>query len=276
MSLAESVADGTRVDWEAAETHATGDEREVIRQLRVLSELAGLHRTLPVIDDASEQPPVLSRGPLARHSGKREGGKPEIPAIGSWGHLALLERLGDGSFGDVYRAWDRQLERDVALKLLRGQASEDDPRTSRIAIEGRLLARVRHPNVISVHGVAVNDGRVGLWMELVRGATLEQLLQQRGPFSAREAALIGIDLCRALAAIHAAGLIHRDVKAQNVMREDGGRIVLMDLGTGRESGGPTDPSADMAGTPLYLAPEIFAGGSASVRTDIYGLGVLLY
>ena len=71
-------------------------------------------------------------------------------------------------------------------------------------------------------------------MELIRGATLEHILSTRGPFSAREAALIGIDLCRALAAIHAAGLIHRDVKAQNVMREDGGRIVLMDLGTGRE------------------------------------------
>lgn len=281
MSLAESIADGTRVDWEAAETHATADERPVIRQLRVLSELAGLHRTLPV--DSSEQSRVLARGPkpearspLARRSANREGGKPAMAVIGSWGHLALLERLGGGSFGEVYRAWDRQLEREVALKLLRGEASVDDPRTSRIAIEGRLLARVRHPNVISVHGVAVHDGRVGLWMELVRGATLEQLLQQRGPFSAREAALIGIDLCRALAAIHAAGLIHRDVKTQNVLREDGGRVVLMDLGTGRESRGSRDASADMAGTPLYLAPEIFDGGSASVRTDIYSLGVLLY
>jgi TolB-like protein/Tfp pilus assembly protein PilF len=88
---------------------------------------------------------------------------------------------------------------------------------------------------------------------------------------------MGIDLCRALAALHAAGLIHRDVKAQNVMREDGGRIVLMDLGTGRESREPgARASADMAGTPLYLAPEIFDGGSASARTDVYSLGVLLY
>ena len=263
MSLAESIADGTPVDWEAAETDATVDERPVIRQLRVLSELAGLHRTFPV--DSSDRPPLLDLRPARA-----------MTVVASWGHLALLERLGGGSFGEVYRAWDRQLERDVALKLVRGEASADDPRTSRIAVEGRLLARVRHPNVITVHGAAVNDGRVGLWMELVRGATLEQLLQQRGPFSAREAALIGIDLCRALAAIHAAGLIHRDVKAQNVLREDGGRIVLMDLGTGRESHAPRDASADMAGTPLYLAPEIFDGGSAGVRTDIYSLGVLLY
>jgi serine/threonine-protein kinase len=262
MSLAESIADGTLVDWEVVETHATVDERPVVRQLRILSELAVLHRTLPVDSDA--RPPVLALRPAT------------AIAVAKWGHLSLFERLGGGSFGDVHRAWDRQLERDVALKLLRGDAAADDPRTSRIANEGRLLARVRHPNVISVHGVAVHDGRIGLWMELVRGATLEQLLQQRGPFGAREAALIGIDLCRALAAIHAAGLIHRDVKAQNVMREEGGRIVLMDLGTGRESGGTNDASADMAGTPLYLAPEIFNGGSASVRTDLYSLGVLLY
>src|SRR4051812_42389118 len=114
-------------------------------------------------------------------------------------------------------------------------------------------------------------------MELVRGVTLEQQIAAHGPLSAREAAAVGIDLCRALAAIHAAGLIHRDVKAQNVMREDGGRIVLMDLGTGREihqAGRPVSP--DLAGTPLYLAPEIFSGAPASERTDLYSLGVLLY
>src|SRR5207253_6375466 len=143
--------------------------------------------------------------------------------------------------------------------------------------EGRLLARLHHPNVVTVYGVAVHDGRVGLWMELIDGATLEQALVKNGPLGAREAALIGIDLCRALAAIHAAGLIHRDVKAQNVMRQDGGRIVLMDLGTGRD----IDPGrhrglVDLAGTPLYLAPEIFEGAGASERTDLYSLGVLLY
>src|SRR5213075_172155 len=112
--------------------------------------------------------------------------------------------------------WDRQLEREVALKLLRGAhpstslgaGGGDDPETSRITREGRLLARVRHPNVITVHGVDVHDGRVGLWMDLVRGATLEQGLLEHGPSSARETALVGIDLCRALAAIHAANQVH--------------------------------------------------------------------
>ena len=250
LPLAESIADGSVIDWDAAEASASADDKAVIRQLRVLANVAGLHRRAA---------PVL--------------------AVGNWAHLTLLERLGGGTFGDVYRAWDRHLEREVALKLLRG-ADDNDLQASRIASEGRLLARVRHPNVITVHGVDVHDNRVGLWMELVRGATLEQALADRGPCSAREAALVGIDLCRALAALHGAGLIHRDVKAQNVIREDGGRIVLMDLGTGRaleQDRGPLGHAgSDLAGTPLYLAPEIFDGASASEATDLYSLGVLLY
>jgi TolB-like protein/tRNA A-37 threonylcarbamoyl transferase component Bud32 len=263
LALAESIADGATIDWDATEAQASAADRAVIRELRILSNLAGLHRSLPA-------PGLVPAETLAHRSG-------DAPAIGSWAHLTLIERLGGGASGDVYRAWDRHLEREVALKLLRGDESVDDLAESRIAREGRLLARVRHPNVITVHGVAAHERRVGLWMDLVRGVTLEQQLTAHGPLSAREAALVGIDLCRALAAIHAAGLIHRDVKAQNVMREDGGRIVLMDLGTGREltaDGGSAVP--DLAGTPLYLAPELFSGGQASVGTDLYSAGVLLY
>jgi TolB-like protein/tetratricopeptide (TPR) repeat protein len=265
LPLAESIADGVPVDWDAAEAHAgSADEQAIIRQLRVVANLAVLHRTLP---EVPARPAAVA--PERRVN--------PTPAIGNWGHLALVERLGSGSAGEVYRAWDRQLECEVALKLLHSKESADDPQLSPLVKEGRLLARVRHTNVITVHGVAIHDERFGLWMELIRGATLEQHLLKHGPFSAREAALIGIDLCRALAAIHAAGLIHRDVKAQNVMREDGGRIVLMDLGTGRETDSDRHRGlADLAGTPLYLAPEIFSGASASERTDLYSLGVLLY
>jgi len=262
LALAESIADGAPVDWDAAEARASREEQAVIRQLRVLSSLAGLHRSMSAeVEDAASS----SR----KHAAS--------PAIGSWAHLRLIERLGGGTFGDVYRAWDEHLEREVALKLLRAAGADDDLQTSRIANEGRLLARIRHTNVVCVHGVAIHDERVGLWMELLRGVTLEQQLVANGPFSAREATLVGIDLCGALAAIHAAGLIHRDVKAQNVMREEGGRIVLMDLGTGREADGRGMRAVpELAGTPLYLAPEIFLGAPASPRTDLYSLGVLLY
>ena len=140
--------------------------------------------------------------------------------------------------------------------------------------EGRLLARVRHPNVVTVHGADRIDGRVGLWMEFVRGRTLEDVLGDQGPFGAEEATLIGLDLCRALSAVHAAGLMHRDVKAQNVMREAGGRIVLMDFGTGRDD--LSDRPADVAGTPLYVAPEVLGGAPATAESDIYSVGVLLF
>ena len=262
LALAESIADGAPVDWDAAEARASREEQAVIRQLRVLSNLAGLHRSMSAEVE------------LAAASARRQAA---APAIGSWAHLKLIERLGGGAFGDVYRAWDEHLEREVALKLLRATGAGEDLQTSRIANEGRLLARIRHANVVCVHGVAVHDERVGLWMELLRGVTLEQQLVASGPFSAREATLVGIDLCSALAAIHAAGLIHRDVKAQNVMREAGGRIVLMDLGTGREADGRGIRAIpELAGTPLYLAPEIFEGAPAGARTDLYSLGVLLY
>ena len=174
----------------------------------------------------------------------------------------LGEKIGEGGFGAVYRARDTWLDRDVALKLLKPAAAGRAAAGLRIIEEARTLARVRHPNVVTVHGADLHDGRVGLWMELVRGRTLAQIVAAQGPFSAREAAGIGQELCRALAAVHAEHLVHRDIKAQNVMRESGGRIVLMDFGAGH--------------TPLYLAPETLADGEPTVASDIYALGVLLY
>jgi eukaryotic-like serine/threonine-protein kinase len=260
LDVAQSVADGTPVDWPTAETRASPEEQPAIRQLRILADLAALHRTAPVpgaVLAATERGTV---GP---------------PGLAHWGHLAIGARLGGGSDSDVYRAWDPGLEREVALKLLRAGAACETLDASRLAREGRLLARIRHRHVVSVHGVTVRDGRVGLWMELVQGSTLEQILLERGWFSARETMLIGIDLCGALAAIHGAGLVHGDIKTQNVLREDGGRIVLMDMGAGGEMRSRRH-SDRIVGTPLYLAPETFSGAPPTAAGDIYSLGVLLY
>ena len=133
---------------------------------------------------------------------------------------------------------------------------------------------MRHPNVVTITGPSRLRDRIGLWMEFVRGHTLEQILEQQTVFSAAEAVEIGLELCRAMSAVHGAGLLHRDIKAHNVMRAEDGRIVLMDFGTGREL--EDDASSDLAGTPLYLAPEVLQGQPATVRSDIYSLGVLLY
>jgi serine/threonine-protein kinase len=107
----------------------------------------------------------------------------------------------------------------------------------------------------------------------VKGRTLAELLAEGKRWGAREAAALGAEICGAVAAVHAAGLVHRDIKAANVMLQDDGRVVLMDFGTGT---GVADPTAPLAGTPLYLAPELFAGGAPSIASDIYSLGVLLY
>lgn len=247
VALAEAISDGSAVDWEATEETAADDaQRALVRQLRVLAGVARVHRD----DDTL--------------------GAEEDPA--QWGALTILERVGRGSFGSVYRARDPRLGRDVALKLLDRSASSD---TASVLIEeGRLLARLRHPHVITVYGADRIDGTAGIWMEFIEGRTLAQILRDDGPFGPREAASIGIDLCGALAAVHHQGMLHRDVKAQNVMREAGGRIVLMDFGAGQ------DPSSGMRvrviGTPSCMAPELLDGSAASMSADLYALGVLLF
>jgi len=265
LEAARAIAAGRRVDWAAIESNAdlTESLAGLLRELKVVEGIADVHRSLPDPDTSLPESSSSSSSPSA-----------ETAAAASWGSLRLLERVGEGAFGDVFRSWDPRLDREVALKLLRRSDSQHDSVGSLVIDEGRLLARVRHPNIVTVHGADRIDGRVGLWMEFVRGRTLEAVLRVHGPFGAQEAALIGLDVCRALSSVHRAGLIHRDIKAHNVMREDGGRIVLMDFGTGREDLG--DPHAELAGTPLYLAPEVFAGHPASARSDIYSVGVLLY
>ena len=260
--LADAILDGTPIDWAAAESSAEGTVRPLVRHLRVLAAVADLHRRPPPIAS------TLSVGPGSLPEPK--GGD----AREHWGHLRLVERIGRGAFGEVYRAWDTRLDREVALKLLPAGRSSGDRAASAIIHEGRLLARVRHPNVVTIHGAEQIGDQIGLWMEFVRGHTLEQVLDQRKVVSAAEAVGIGQELCRAMSAVHGAGLLHRDIKTQNVMRAEDGRIVLMDFGTGREL--DEDASSDLVGTPLYLAPEVLQGQQATIQSDIYSLGVLLY
>jgi serine/threonine-protein kinase len=247
--LAVRIADGEDVDWEGALRRASDDgERRLIRHLRLVDSISRVHRS----------------------SGPQPASTRDLVAPQQWGPLELREKLGEGAFGEVYRAWDPRLEREVALKLLKADSAQ-------VLREGRLLARLRHPHVVTVHGAEVHQGRTGLWMELIRGRSLEQLLREGGPLGAREAALVGIDLCRALAAVHGAGVLHRDVKAENVLREEGGRILLTDFGAGLDlRTEDAERERSISGTPFYMAPELLTGASASERSDLYALGVLLY
>lgn len=240
--LAQAIVDGAPIDWDAL--LASGPVVDGVRlgDLRALSAAAA-----------------------------REG---ELQAGDTWGGLVLQEEVGRGTYGVVYRAWDPSLEREVALKLFRPAVGSRGG-AERAVREGRLLAKVRHANVVAVYGADERDGRVGLWTEFIKGKTLRDVVREQGPMSAEEAARVGADLCRALAAVHAAGIVHGDIKAQNVMREVGGRIVLMDFGAGelalsKSAGGP------IIGTPAYLAPEVLEGGAPSFASDVYALGVLLF
>lgn len=242
IGIAGAISDGTPVNWDDAQTRVdTPADAALLEQLRLIDRIAAVH-------------------------GERT----------SWGSLSLLEPLGYGSFGTVYRATDPDLQRQVALKVVQpdGQAAAFDP--ERLVREARRLARVRHPNIVTVFAAERHGDEVGVSMELINGHTLHDLVQRSGPYSAREAAVIGMDVCRALAAVHAAGLLHGDVKAQNVMREEGGRVVLMDFGAGRDLHSVPQAANDFAGTPLYIAPEVFAGHPRSRASDVYSVGVLLY
>jgi tetratricopeptide (TPR) repeat protein len=256
--LAQSIADGRQVDWDSAESAAPDDAaRGLVRQLAVIAAIAEIHATT-----------AEDEGP---HTGvDASGATPDMP---TWGAFRLLQKVGQGAYGEVYRALDTRLDREVALKLLPAGPMGGISATT-IMREGSLLARVRHPNVVDIHGAEQIGDRVGLWMEYVEGQTLEQILEQRTSLSEPEAVNIGIQVCRAVSAVHGAGLLHRDIKAQNVMRATDGRIVLLDFGAGWRT--EAGSALQFAGTPLCLAPEVLRGEPATARSDIYSVGVLLY
>ncbi len=165
--LADAILDGSPIDWAAAESSSDGTAQLLVGQLRVLAAVADLHRSTPA------SPSTLSQIPPSRVEPKGA----DAPVM--WSHLRLVERIGRGAFGEVYRAWDTRLDREVALKLLPADRSSGERAASAIIHEGRLLARVRHPNVVTIHGAEQIGDQIGLWMEFVRGHTLEQILDQR-------------------------------------------------------------------------------------------------
>jgi serine/threonine protein kinase/tetratricopeptide (TPR) repeat protein len=290
-----AVADGTPLEWSALASELAPFERDVIDQMRVIARIAETHRrprrhgklglaTCVADGDISSEElkrfshlvdkDFLEALQVIAQLGSEHSGQPltdSADVLTRWGPLELRDKIAEGGFGVVYKAYDAKLERDLAVKLMRASRS-----SAEVIDEARLMARVRHPNVVTVFGADSFDGVVGIWMEFVEGRSLEQIIRTSGPYGAREALLIGIDVARALAAVHAAGLIHSDIKAQNVMRAAGGRTVLMDFGAGREVlANAEDRVMAIAGTPLYMAPEVLLSGQCSVQSDVYSLGVLL-
>jgi serine/threonine-protein kinase len=268
--LTSAIADGLHIDWALVESNANADELALVRQLRVLADVGELFRNS--VPDAPDPPPAegpITNPPVIPNAENLDGSAD----LNRWGQFEIREKVGTGTFGTVYRAWDPDLEREVALKLFHNVSSRS---ASRMVDEARLLARVRHSSIVTIFGADQFQDEVGFWMEFINGRTLKQIHAEQGTCSAEEALLFGLDLCRALAAVHRAGLLHCDVKAQNVMREKGGRTVLMDFGAAALIHTGAKTRSFVGGTPLYLAPEILSGGSPTVQSDLYSLGVLLY
>jgi len=258
LNAAARIADGEVIDWGSiTDSLRSEEDRQTADELALVAQIAAGHRQLhQILPGDPETPPEL------------------VPDRARWGHLELLNVVGRGSYGTVYRAWDTRLERLVALKLFHGASNPEA-----VMQEGRMLARMRHEHVVLVYGADVLDGVAGIWMELVHGRTLENIVKGQGPLAPADAAAVGVEVARALTTVHAAGLLHCDVKAQNVVRESTGRVVLMDFGAGRLAPEyrDADELSDVAGTPRYMAPELFvSGATASKASDIYSFGILLY
>ena len=269
--LAAAAADGHDVDWASARERLSDPSHH--RLARELETIAHLSRVLRLGGEPDTPRPVPGGGARAARPSPPTAPPPTSDLPSSWGPLRIIGEIGRGSFGRVLRAWEPRLEREVALKLLESvpAASEDA-----VVAEARLLAQIRHENVVTVFGADAFDGTVGFWMEYVEGRTLWQMHDQHGSFSAQEALLIAIDLCRALAAVHRAGVVHGDVKAQNVIRQVGGRIVLTDFGAARLSDAASKTRQRTVVTPYYAAPEVLLGAAPTAQSDLYSLGVLLF
>ncbi|MBK9756439.1 MAG: serine/threonine protein kinase [Nannocystis sp.] len=223
--------------------------------------------------------------------------RPELAMGTVIGRYLVLERLGAGAMGVVYSAFDPELDRKVAIKLLQpdtggNQASMSRDARARLVREAQALARLSHPGVVAIHDVGVHGDEVWIAMELVHGRVLRTWLSERRR-SWREVLTVMIAAGRGLAAAHAAGLIHRDVKPDNVMIDDEGRVRVMDFGLARR-GASDDPSrpalasdgamlaidvttaGSLIGTPAYMAPEQFQGEGVGPAADIFAFCVMLW
>ncbi|GAA3094911.1 serine/threonine-protein kinase [Streptosporangium carneum] len=193
----------------------------------------------------------------------------------------LIAPLGRGTMGTVWRAHDRSLGREVAIKEIRQEPGLSEAQRAelreRMIREGRTAARISHPSVATVHDAIVEDGSPWIIMELVQARSLEQVIEEEGPLPPRLVAEIGVDLLGALRAAHDQGVLHRDVKPGNVLITESGRVVLTDFGIAKAEGDTSLTKTGMViGSPGYTAPERARGEHTGPESDLWSLGATLY
>jgi serine/threonine-protein kinase len=190
----------------------------------------------------------------------------------------LLEALGKGGMAFVYRARDLMLERYVAVKILREDYSRDPAFQERFRQEAKAAANLSHPNIVTVHDFGLDAGKLFIVMEYVPGKDLKTLLQQRGRFTPEEGLPLIIQACAGIGYAHRAGLVHCDVKPQNMLVTPDQRLKVADFGIARALASihPDEQSDVVWGSPQYFSPEQAAGAAPSPSSDVYSLGVVLY
>ena len=194
------------------------------------------------------------------------------------GRYELEELVGHGGMSSVYKAHDSLLERNVALKVLHQQYNEDDDFVERFKREARAVAQLQHPNIVTVIDRGEEDGRQYIVFEYIDGENLKELVVRKGRLRVRDALEIALEIARGLAFAHEHGLVHRDVKPQNVLLNGDGRAKVTDFGIARSldvEHGMTQ-TGTILGTSNYIAPEQASGQPVEAYTDVYSLGIVLY
>ena len=263
-----AIASGTKIDWQAA---ALELDTALLDQLKQIQSLVLGFAAVPATDSSAHH---LNSGEIS-----------SIEPGSYFAHLRVLQCLGHGAFGRVYRAYDEHLQRTVALKVPNAPMQTAAKRTELLR-ECQHMARVDHPNVLKVYGAvettiqckdatgSAADGLayIGFCCELMQGENLEHWLQRQGALGAGELTTIAAELCAGLAALHQCQIVHSDLKPANVLRHKSGHWVIADFGSS-QSGRAPEPNS---GTPHFMAPEQFNAQPPSVLTDQYALGALLF
>jgi eukaryotic-like serine/threonine-protein kinase len=189
----------------------------------------------------------------------------------------IISRLGEGGMADVYLAVDTLLNREVAIKVLRGELSTDTVSLLRFKREANAASALNHPNIVEIYDVGEENGKHFIVMEVVRGKTLKQLISQRGAMDKEEALAIMKQLIAAISEAHRKNIIHRDIKPQNVLVKDDGTVKITDFGIALAQDAMQLTQTDaVMGSVHYLAPECARGEAASNQSDVYSLGIVLY
>ena len=187
----------------------------------------------------------------------------------------VLEKIGTGGMSDVYKAKDHKLNRLVAVKVLKQEFSENENFVSKFRVEAQSTAGLLHPNTVNVYDVGDEDGINYIVMELVDGITLKKYIEKKSRLSVKEAVSIAIQVAMGLEAAHNNGIIHRDIKPQNIMISKEGKVKVTDFGIAKAATSNTITS-NVMGSVHYTSPEQARGGYSDAKSDIYSLGITLF